>query len=242
MVVVTALTGYGIDQIRLYVESLNNTGFDGRKIALYYSPNKIVKDYLIDSGWEVYTYRSPKYHINFQRFRDVSTLLELLRVNQDSVCFTDMRDVFFKKSPSNVNTNFYIGVDSFDSIEKHEWNKKTIIDGFPELYTKVKKRYPLCAGIIIGSGVLLQEFFREVYEIGIKSNYRDLVNWCAVDQAAVNVLAHTSYSDQLQYPEKNDRIVLNMASLTNLNNTENYCIYHQYDRHKDFMERLVNRK
>ena len=95
MVVVTALTGYGIDQIRLYVESLNNTGFDGRKIALYYSPNKIVKDYLIDSGWEVYTYRSPKYHINFQRFRDVSTLLELLRVNQDSVCFTDMRDVFF---------------------------------------------------------------------------------------------------------------------------------------------------
>jgi len=240
MVVITTLIGYGIDQIRVYVESLNNTGFDGRKIVLYYDPNSTVQDYLVHNGWEVYTYKSPKYHINFQRFRDVSTVLELLGINQNSVCFTDMKDVFFKKSPSKINTNFYIGVDYFVPIEKHEWNKNTIIEGFPELYTKVKKRYPLCAGVIIGRGTLLQEFFREVYEIGIKSNYRDLVNWCAVDQAAVNVLAHTSYSDQLQYPEKNDRIVLNMANLENLNNTENYSIYHQYDRHKDFIKRLVN--
>lgn len=240
MVVVTALTGYGIDQIRLYVESLNNTGFDGRKIVLYYNPNSVVEDYLVCNGWEVYTYRSPKYHINFQRFRDVSTLLKLLEINKGNICFTDMKDVFFKKSPSSINTNFYIGADYFEPIEKHEWNRETIIQGFPELYTKVKKRYPLCAGVIIGRGTLLQKFFREVYEIGIKSNYRDLVNWCAVDQAAVNVLAHTSYSDQLQYPEKNDRMVLNMANLQNLNNTENYSIYHQYNRHKDFIKRLVN--
>lgn len=240
MVIITALTGYGIDKIRLYVESLNNTGFNGRKIVLYYNSNKVVKDYLVDNGWEVYTYGSPKYHINFQRFRDASKLIQLLGIYKDSICFTDIKDVFFKKSPSTINVDFYIGADCFETIEKHEWNKETIMKGFPELYSKVKNKYPLCAGTIIGKGALLHEFFREVYEIGIKSNYRDLVNWCAVDQAAVNVLAHTSYNDQLQYPEKNDKIVLNMANLENLNDTENYSIYHQYDRHKDFIKRLVN--
>ena len=234
MVVVTALTGYTVGTIRVYVESLNNSGFSGRKIVLYYNPNEIVKDYLIDNGWEVYTYRYPKYHINFQRFRDASVLLKLLDLQKEDICFTDMKDVFFKKSPSNIKTNFYIGVDSFNTIQEHSWNRDTIEEGFPESLDLVKTKHPLCAGVIIGRGSLLEQFFSSVYKLGMKSNYKDLVNWCAVDQAAVNVLAHTTFSDKLQYPQKNDRFVLNMANLKNLNNIEDYTIYHQYDRHKDF--------
>ena len=162
--------------------------------------------------------------------------------NKDDICFTDIKDVFFNKSPNNINVNFYIGADCFQQIENHGWNRESIVQGFPEVYDTVKTKYPLCAGVIIGKGTLLQEFFREVFEVGMKSNYRDLINWCAVDQAAVNILAHTTYSSELQYPKINDRIVLNMANLKSLNNIENYTIYHQYDRHKEFANLFVNKK
>ena len=240
MVVVTSLTGYTVNIIKNYVESLNKTGFNGRKVVLYYNPDSEVKEYLTNNGWEVYTYNTPKYHINFQRFRDVSKLIELLQLHNNSICFTDIKDVYFKKSPSNIDVNFYIGADTFQTIDEHKWNGDSIKYGFPEHFESIKDQYPLCAGVIIGSGTLLVNFFKQVYELGLRSNYSNLVEWCAVDQAAVNVLAYTEYKKVLKHPNLNDTIVLNMANLSTTLNTKNYSIYHQYDRHKDFINYLVN--
>ena len=240
MVVVTALTNYSVNTIKNYVESLDKTGFNGRKIVLYYNPDDSVKEYLTNNNWEVYSYKTPKYHINFQRFRDVSYLIKLLELEDDSICFTDIKDVYFKKSPSSINVDLYIGADTFQTIEEHKWNADSIKYGFPEYFTSIKDEYPLCAGVIIGHGALLSKFFKQVYELGLSSNYGDLVEWCAVDQAAVNVLAYTKFKSYLTYPNFEDRIVLNMANLTNTENTENFLIYHQYDRHKEFFNYLVN--
>jgi len=182
MVVITTLIGYGIDKIKIYVESLNRTGFSGRKVILYYNSDSQVKEYLTTNGWEVYTYNTPKYHINFQRFRDVSKLIQLLQLQNNPICFTDIKDVYFKKSPSHIKVNFYIGADTFQTIDEHKWNRDTIEHGFPEHLNSIKDEYPLCAGVIMGSGTLLGSFFKQVYELGLRSNYSNLVEWCAVDK------------------------------------------------------------
>jgi hypothetical protein len=240
--VITALTGYSIETIKPYVESLNNTGFNATKIVVYYDPIKEVSDYLENNGWEVYTDFKLKYHINFQRFKDIASLIEIKNLEEHLIVFTDIRDVYFKRNPSELNTDFYIGADIFSPIKNHKWNADAIKEGFSRLYGTIKDNYPLCAGVIKGPGKVLGSFFRDVFDVGINSDYKNLVDWCAVDQAAVNILAYTKYRSKLKHPDTRDRVVLNMANLKNFKSIEDYSIYHQYDRHKKFMEHLVVQK
>jgi len=241
MVVITSLTGYGIEHISTYVKSLHDTSFSGRKIALYYEPQIKVKNYLEGFGWEVVSLPKPTYYINFQRFYDVSNVIKNLNLQNSTICFTDIRDVFFKKSIDNLKLDFYIGADKFVPLYEHSWNADSIKKGFSNYYKEIKNNFPLCAGVIFGNGGLLEKFFNECFELGLISSYENLETWCPVDQAAVNVLAYTKYKSFLQTPKIEDKIVLNMVNIDTDNfDTNDYSIYHQYDRHKDFAKRLVN--
>ena len=238
--VITALTGYSIETIKPYVESLNSTGYKGKKYVLYYNSDKTVKTYLEENGWTVKTPDKLNYYINFQRFEDACYLITEENLEKHSIIFTDIKDVYFKKSPEEINGELYIGADIFNTFENHKWNADSILEGFKDDYDEIKNNYPLCAGVIIGKGNMLNNFFYDCFSAGKNSDYNDLVNWCAVDQAAVNVLAYTKYKSILRIPNPKDRIVLNMANLKNLDSIEDYYIYHQYDRHENVIDSLVD--
>lgn len=238
--VITALTGYSVDIIKPFVESLNSTGFKGKKYVLYYDSNSTVKTYLEENGWTVKTQDKLNYFITFQRFEDASFLITEENLEKHSIIFTDIKDVYFNNNPEVISEELYIGADIFDTFENHKWNADSIKEGFKDEYDQIKNNYPLCAGVIIGKGNILNNFFYDCFTAGKNSDYKDLANWCAVDQAAVNVLAYTKYKTTLRNPNPKDRIVLNMANLKDLVGIKDYCIYHQYDRHKNVKDYLVN--
>ena len=240
--VITALFGYSIDTIKPFVESLNLTGFKGTKVVIYYNPDKEVKKYLENNNWNVYPIPENKYHINLERFKEIPKVIEKYNLSNDTICFTDIRDVIFKKDPSEIKTNFYIGADIFKPFTQHEWNAKAITDGFPNKLDIIKEEYPLCAGVIIGNGALLKNFFTDCFSISIQSLYSNLVEWCAVDQAAVNILAYTKYKDTFQYPKLEDKIVFNTANrpIKDAAELDGYYIYHQYDRNEIVKNYLLN--
>lgn len=240
--VITALTNYSIEMISTYVESLNKSGYKDKKIVIYYNPDIEVKNFLEDNGWEVHSIVDSKYFINFQRFEDISKVIKKYKLEDYNICFTDIKDVIFKKSPSNLQPNLYIGADIFKPFTEHQWNANSILEGFVDKYEAIKNEYPLCAGVIIGRGSILYEFFQDCFLAGINSTYSNLVEWCAVDQAAVNVLAYTKYRDILQFPKPEDKIVINMANINidDIKKIDEYFIYHQYDRHKNVKNYLVN--
>ena len=242
--IITALLGYSIDTIKPFVQSLNATGFQGTKVVIYYNPDKKVKEYLEDNDWEVYSIPDAKFHVNLQRFQEIPKVIEKYNLTDDTICFTDIRDVIFKKDPSGIKSNFYIGADIFKPFTQHEWNAKAIIDGFPKQFDIIKEEYPLCAGVIVGKGELLKNFFADCFSISTESLYSNLVEWCAVDQAAVNILAYTKYKNTLQYPKLEDKIVFNTAnrSINDDSQLDGYYIYHQYDRNKIVKNYLFNQK
>lgn len=240
--VITALQGYSVDTIKPFVESLDATGFDGTKIVIYYTPDNEVKAYLEDNGWIVYAVSKGNCHVNLQRFKEIPEVIEKYNLTSDTVCFTDIRDVIFKKDPSGIQSNFYIGADIFKPFTQHEWNAKAVSDGFPNQLNKFKEEYPLCAGVIVGKGELLKNFFADCFTISLKSLYGNLVEWCAVDQGVVNLLAYTKYKNTLQYPKLEDKIVFNTANrpIKDADELEGYYIYHQYDRNEIVKNYLLN--
>ena len=240
MIVLTALTGYPKEKIYNFVSSLNLTGFDGRKIVLYYEPEKKVKQYLEEEGWEVFTYPKPKFYINFQRRVDFIDIIKDLKLDDDTICCTDIRDVYFAKDPSKIPSSFFLGLDDNVTIENSGWNSRSIKLRHPQYYDELKNYIPLNAGVMVTKGSIMRDFFVDYCKIVTSRNYSDLTIPCSgVDQSTFNLLAYTSYRSFLS--EKPDKYVLHMANMgEEQTNLKGYHIYHQYERNKKHYQYVVN--
>lgn len=230
MIVLTAFTNYTKDVIYNFVDSLNKTGFDGRKIVAYYNPEKSIVNYLEKQGWEVLTYPKPKYYINFQRRKEFSDIIVEYNLQDEYICCADMRDVYFAKSPSDIKVDFYVQLDTNLTFENHEWNRKTIQKGYPEYYNKLKDKRPFCAGVTIGKGSILKEFFDDSYSTGLCSGFENIQDVTpGLDQSTFNLLLYTKY--RFGWTSEG-RYVLHMGNLDDNFNIDDYHIYHQYERRK----------
>ena len=52
--VISAIANYLPEKIKIYIESLNDCGYDGDKVMICYNIPKETIDYLTDKGWECY--------------------------------------------------------------------------------------------------------------------------------------------------------------------------------------------
>ena len=100
--IITALQGYGIEDIRPWVESLQNSGYTGNVLAFKYDDNKEVEDYLTENNISVYKgVPNGINHVATQRFADYTIALgnESLK-DIEYVLHTDIRDVIFQEDPT----------------------------------------------------------------------------------------------------------------------------------------------
>jgi len=241
MIVLTAFTNYSKNKIFNYLNSLKLSGFTGRKIVIYYYPKPSMVDYLESCGWEVHTYNTCPLFINFQRRKDMSKLIRKCRLEDEYICCTDIRDVYFAKTPSDIIEDLFIGYDGNSLIADNNWNAQAMKIGYPSLYRDLKNKTALNAGVIIGKGKILAEFFDDHYELGLKSGYTNISKPCpGLDQSTVNVLAYTNYKHLFNFKE--NKYVLHMANLdyTEEHELKGYSIYHQYERNKKYKEYVVN--
>jgi hypothetical protein len=240
MVIISSVNNYCPDELKCFVESLNDVGYGGVKIMLVHHDYHETTEYLKSKGWIVV--KRELYMLqHIQRFKETHEVLK--DYPNEKVLFLDCRDIMFNKNPEfwDLDAPIYVGIDGFFPTKYHQWGSENLMKSHPEHYDHIKDLCHLNSGIIYGDSDVMVNFMLDVYETALRSKQRigiDVMIYTADDQIAVNVLCYTTYKDIVKIQEKNDPYFINMAA-TEWNREIDYYLYHQYDRIPDFN---LNRK
>ena len=97
--VISAIANYLPEKIKIYVESLNECGFDGDKIMICYNlPNETI-EYLSAKGWECYG-AELQGHPHMKRLVDMWWFLQNDEREWNHIITTDVRDIVWQTNPS----------------------------------------------------------------------------------------------------------------------------------------------
>lgn len=243
---------YSVNDIKPWVESLNKSGFSGKRIVIVYEITDETVRYLIKNNFEIFQSKL-EIHIFLQRFRDYYFLLSQ-RNDIDRIIFTDVKDVIFQKDPSEwlekyQNKNIISCSESI-IIGDDDWAQKCAGTSFPmEWEMWLKNEESFCAGTIAGDIQYVKDLFLNIYRwASTGSNPNE-----AADQPAYNCLIkQTQYKNIVQFVKQEEGFATQLGTVfikkdffgnrllepTPIykdrkfynQNGEEFCIVHQYDR------------
>ena len=181
------ITQYGVDDIRPYVESIEQSGFNGDKIMLVYDVSTDVIEYLTNKKWIIYQSQLEE-HIILQRFRDVYVILNQHKT--DWLIWTDVKDVIFQQNPIDWidNNSSYTRLFAFSesvNLKDDPWAVVNTGTSFPmEWQLGLNEKISYCAGTIVGDGNTMRDLFIQIYRWSKTTANPGQLS----DQAAFNVL------------------------------------------------------
>jgi len=251
MIIFGCITKYTPTDLSPYVESIARSGFKGRKIMLVYDIPQETIDYLKSKEWELYGSELQQ-HIILQRFRDGYKLLE--NFGEETVIWTDVKDVVFQKDPTNwITKNMKKELLSFSeciTFKNEEWAVVNAGTSFPMEWEWLQNKTSYCAGTIVGKANALKDLFIEIYRWSMTTSNPDQLS----DQAAYNVLINLNhFKENVQFVNQEEGFVTQMNTVWIMkekykdfllepppivedNGTvknqkgEEFCLIHQYDR------------
>lgn len=197
MIVLTALTNYGVDDIKPFVESLNQSGYIDKKVAIIYNIGEDTVQYLKQNGWELYQGVLQE-HIIVQRFVDCYHLLS--NYENEVVFWTDIKDVVFQLDPKSwISQNFE--KDKYElyafseciKLEDDPWACINSGTTFPLEWQWNKNNLSHCAGTILGHSCAIKDLFIEIYRWAKTSSNPEQLS----DQAAYNILIRLNHFKQI---------------------------------------------
>ena len=126
MIILGCITKYKPEDIKPYVESIEQSGFKGRKVMMVYDIPQETIDYLKSKEWELYQ-NELQQHIILQRFRDIYKLLEQFP-KDETIIWTDVKDVIFQTDPTKwIEKNMLIKLKSMDYQNLNSLNQTLTI-------------------------------------------------------------------------------------------------------------------
>lgn len=257
--IVGCITRYGIEQIKPFVESIEQSGFAGDKLMLVYEISADTIDYLTNKGW-LLIQSEPQQHIILQRFRDMYQVLH--QYETDVVIWVDVKDIVFQKNPTEwLNKNMNKDILAFSEslkFEDEEWARLNAGTSFPMEWEWLKNEEIYCAGTIVGKKEAIRDLFIDIYRWSLTtSNPQQLA-----DQAAYNILIHLNqFKDNVQFVKQQDGFaaqlhlklkkgdtlpyteVLPTIEVDEVKNSkgELYTLVHQYDRNEELKKLIENK-
>jgi len=189
--IIGAFSNYGFDAVKPWIQSINDTGFEGDKVLICINTSENTQQQIRDAGFQVIAQpKSSNMMFHMERFYHIYNFLKTKRWVYRYVVTTDVRDVIFQVNPRYWLENLLVDYDyqliySSESIaiENEEWNKHNIITSFgQELYDEIKKYDVLNVGTLAGRGEAVCDLCGMLFQLSM--NRKD---WVA-DQAAYNVL------------------------------------------------------
>ena len=257
--IVGCITKYGIEQIRPFVESIEQSGFKGEKLMLVYDISKETIEYLDSKGWLI-TQSEPQQHIILQRFRDMYSLLH--QYETDVVIWVDVKDIIFQKDPTEwLNKWMRKDILAFSESLKfgdEEWARLNAGTSFPMEWEWLQNEEIYCAGTIVGKKEAIRDLFIDIYRWSLTtSNPQQLA-----DQAAYNILIHMhQWKDKVQFVKQQEGFAAQLhlklkkgdilpyteeLSTIDGNEIKNskgelYTLVHQYDRNEELKKLIENK-
>jgi hypothetical protein len=211
MIILGCITKYKPEDIRPYVESIEQSGFTGKKVMMVYEVPQETIDYLKSKGWELYGNQLQQ-HIILQRFRDIYKLLE--NFPNEIVIWTDVKDVIFQTDPTKwIEKNKTGKILSFSesiTMKDDPWACVNSGTSFPMEWEWLQNRTSYCAGTIVGDSEYLRDLFIDIYRWSMTTANPDQLS----DQAAYNVLINLKqFSDIVQFVNQEEGFVTQLGTV-----------------------------
>ena len=257
MIILGCITKYKPDDIRPFVESIEQTGYKGKKIMMVYEVPQETIDYLKSKGWDLYQ-NELQQHIILQRFRDIYKLLE--QFPNEDVVWCDVKDVIFQKDPTDwIELNMDEQLLAFSeciTMKDDPWACVNSGTSFPLEWEWLQNKVSYCAGTIVGDSDYLRDLFINIYRWSMTTANSEQLS----DQAAYNVLINLyPFMDCVQKVKQEEGFVTQLGTvlvkkdefkdvlleptpivssdyIVSNQKGEPFCLVHQYDRIPDFKE------
>ena len=262
MIILGCITKYKPEDIQPYVESIQMSGFNGKKVMMVYDVPQETIDYLKSKGWDLYGGNLHQ-HIILQRFIDIYKLLE--NYKGEIVIWTDVKDVIFQKDPTSwIEQNKTKPILAFSeciTFKDDEWACVNSGTSFPMEWEWLQHLPSYCAGTIVGDVEYLRDLFISIYRWSLTTSNPEQLS----DQAAFNVLINLSqFKDIVQKVEQEEGFVTQLGTVWvkkdhfgdklleptpkleidgKLVNQEgnSFVIVHQYDRDPKLKQLITNK-
>lgn len=235
--VISAVANYTPDKIRLYVESLNRSGFEGDKVMICYNLPEETFSYLKNNGWECYRGELVG-HPHMKRLIDIWWFLENDSRKWNHIITTDVRDVVFQSNPSewlsnNLTKEILIASECVD-YQNESWGQKNIHEGYGGIFWDwIKDKIIGNVGIMAGKYDSIKNLIMLNWLVSQAGDTQHFT-----DQSSLNLIIHNSLiKDKI---DLNSNFCLQVGTLNKEYNLTEYCLIHQYDRNPSINQYVVN--
>jgi hypothetical protein len=182
-IVIGCITNYTFENIKLFVNSIDRSGFSGHKVMIVYNVPFSTVDELKKRGWDVigfnrddlnqrYTYRDNFIVTVDRHLHYYLTLKQLSEENPGGLRYVmaiDPKDVIFQYNPSKWleenlgDKKINVGCESV-KYKDETWGRSNLLESFGEIvYDRCKDNLIYNAGTIAGKWEAMSELFLNVY-------------------------------------------------------------------------------
>lgn len=190
--------GYNLtwEQCRVWVNSLNTSGFEGEKILVYFGENHPLFDELNKRGVKVavFPHLTSAHNVCVSRFGAYHALLASAKQKFNWVIATDVTDVVFQKNPSDFLAERIAAsenhVASSENLKYNQepWGKNNLTLSFGEDQYKFLQNSTIYnAGVIAARHDRMMDISNIIYQLSI-TRLQHVFGGGGPDQAAYNVL------------------------------------------------------
>ena len=189
--IISASTRYTKKELHNYIESINQSGFNGDKIMVVYDVTKETVSWLKENGWEVYQ-SVLQGHIHMHRLISIYMILKQLDRNYRYVITTDVRDVVFQKNPSeylerNLKKNILVSTENV-KYKDEPWGIKNILEGYNQLLLDRYSDELSCnVGVLAGDYKSMMDLLLLNYLVSQSGNTQHYT-----DQSSFNFIIHNN--------------------------------------------------
>jgi hypothetical protein len=207
-IIVGAITNYDWPAIAPWVNSLDQCGFEGKKVLICYNIKKEVIEKLTGKGYTILAFKQDAdgnyiykqdFSIVVERFFHLWALLNSLKGKHRYLLHTDVKDVIFQRNPSDY-FNFMdasikiIAASESITYERENWGRENLKSSFGEIiYEEMKWKTILNAGTLSGEFDTMLDFFLNVYMVSAGGRTHN------PDQAAVNILLRSEVYKEITH-------------------------------------------
>ena len=201
--VIGCITGYDFEKIKHWVNSLDQSGFDGTKAMICYNIDYQTVEELVKRNYTIFAFNRNEnsqrfeYKENFSivvdRFFHMWYFLKKFRGTYRYIISTDVKDVIFQTNPSiwlekNIsNKKINVACESI-KYKDEEWGNHNLFKSFgPLIHEEVKENLIYNAGTISGEFDTMIDLFLNIYMLCNGTSHY-IEGGGGPDQAALNIL------------------------------------------------------
>jgi hypothetical protein len=245
--VISAIANYLPEKIKIYVESLNDCGYDGDKVMICYNIPTETIEYLSSFGWECYG-AELQGHPHMKRLVDMWWFLQNDEREWNHIITTDVRDIVWQTNPSDwlklTNKNKIVCASECVTYENEPWGHKNIHEGYgPMFWDWVKENTIGNVGVIAGKSKLVKDLLMLNWLVSQSGDVRHFT-----DQSSFNFVIHNELikdkvdiNSDFALQVGTTKIDLKIENDLIMNGDAPFVLVHQYDRNSELNTLITNK-